>query len=432
VPDPDRFVDLGETDWPADAVLRAVLERASTTDHRPRTARLGPERDTATKEGPMPTLTPPRNESARPEPGSRRGWLLNAAAVAAVVLAVGLIARFGPLGDDAIAPAATEPEIDVEVDRPANGPDAPESVTFDTQLGSWTWTWIPEGERAARRWQEASDSWDKLSYVDVDPFPASIQEVSGVTTASWGNVSKWLDWNRVPWARADTTTVATFYSGTSRTRVGTREDWHLVVDTGHGYEPHEVPWDGLPVMNVDLAVGSDDFVAMALVGDLATNNWNRSNEPPLLHRWRSADGIQWEELSPPLAVGDVRQLRLVGGHERLLLRLEGPEPSMLSSPDGVDWQQVGPEPITAWHDSVHASTSYGWAMTRSEDIVGCEVWVSADTMSWEQVPFQQAVETRPVRDARDCRLVGDEVHVRLAKGQDTSTAMGLWIGHLDD
>jgi hypothetical protein len=266
--------------------------------------------------------------------------------------------------------------------------------------------------------------------VDVDPFPASIQEVSRVTTASWENVSKWLDWNRVPWAHADTTTIATFYSGTSRTRVGTREDWHLVVDTGHGYEPHEVPWDGLPVMNVDLAVGSDDFVAAALVGELATNNWNPSNEPPLLHRWRSADGIQWEELSPPLVVGDVRQLRLVGGHERLLLRLEGPEPSMLSSPDGVDWHQVGPEPITAWHDSVHTSTSYGWAMTRFGDVVGCEVWVSADTMSWEQVPFQQAVEKRPV-DARGCRLVGDEVHVRLTKGQGTPRTVGVWIGHLD-
>jgi hypothetical protein len=434
VPDPDRFVDLGEPDWPTDAVLRAVLDQGSTTNHRPRTNRLGPERDPATKDGPMPTLTPPRNDSARPEPRSRHRWLLNAAAVAAVVLAVGLIARFGPPGDDAIAPAAPEPEIDVEVDRPANGPDAPESVTVDTALGSWTWTWIPADELAAHPWQELSDSWGKLGYVDVDPFPASIQRVSRVTTAPWENVRRWLDWNRVPWARAEATTVATFFSG-SRTGsttdpAATPEDWHLVVDTGQGYEPHEVPWYGLRVMEVDLAVGSDGFVAVALVGELATNDWNRSDEPPLLHRWGSADGVQWEELSPPLAVGDVRTLRLVGGHERLLLRLEGPEPSMLSSPDGVDWQQVGPEPITAWVESVHTSTSYGWAMARAGDGVGCEVWVSADTMSWEQVPFHQAVEKRLVRDARDCRLVGDEVYVRIPKGQDTSK--GLWIGHFVD
>jgi hypothetical protein len=442
VPDPDRFVDLGAPDWPADPALRAVLEQVSTKNHRPRIARLGPERDPATNDRPMPTLTPPRNGSARPEPRSRRGWLLNAAAVAAVVLAVGLIATFGPLDDDAIAPAAPEPaapepEPDVEIDGVTNGPDAPESVTFDTQLGSWTWTWIPEGEEAARRWQEASDNWDATgAYVDVDPFPASIQEVSRVTPASWGNVRRWLDWNRVPWARLDTTTIAAFFSG-SRTGsttdpAATPEDWHLVVDTGQGYEPHEVPWYGLPVMSVDLAVGADDFVAVALVGELDTNDGNPSDEPPLMHSWRSADGAQWEELSPPLAVGDVRQLRLVAGHERLLLRLEGPEPSMLSSPDGVDWQQVGPDPITDWYESAHTSTSYGWAMARAGPEVPCEVWVSADTISWEQVPFDQAVEKRPVGGAHDCRLVGDEVYVRLAKGEDYSTAMGLWIGHLDD
>jgi hypothetical protein len=62
-------------------------------------------------------------------------------------------------------------------------------------------------------------------------------------------------------------------------------------------------------MEVDLAVGSEGFVAVALVGELGTGDWDPSDEPPLLHRWRSADGIQWEELNPPLAVGDVRRIR---------------------------------------------------------------------------------------------------------------------------
>jgi hypothetical protein len=131
---PDRLVDLGGPDWPADPVLRAVLEQAATTNHRPTTARLVPERDPVTKERPMATLTPPRNDdSARPEPRSRRGWLLNAAAVVAVILAVGLIVRFGPLDDDAIAPA-TDPEIGVEIDADMKPEVDAEHTTPDQAL----------------------------------------------------------------------------------------------------------------------------------------------------------------------------------------------------------------------------------------------------------------------------------------------------------
>ncbi len=115
VPDPDRFVTLGAPDWPTDPALRAVLDQVSDHQYRPGAPHLGPERDVAPKERPMSTLTPPRNDdNARPEPRSRRGWLLSAAAVPAVVLVGGLIATFGPLDDAAIAPLATEPEIDAE------------------------------------------------------------------------------------------------------------------------------------------------------------------------------------------------------------------------------------------------------------------------------------------------------------------------------
>jgi hypothetical protein len=117
VPDPDRYVALGEPDWPADPVLRAVLEQASTNNHRPGTTRLGPGRDLAPEERPMPTLTPPRNdENAHPQHRSRRGWLLAAAAIVVVVLAAGgLFTMIGSLFDDAvIAPATTDPEPDAE------------------------------------------------------------------------------------------------------------------------------------------------------------------------------------------------------------------------------------------------------------------------------------------------------------------------------
>jgi hypothetical protein len=119
VPDPDRFVGLGGPDWPADPALRAVLEQAATTNHRPRTIRLGPERDLAPKERAMPTLTPPRNDdNTRPEHRSRRGWLLAAAAaIAVVVLAVGgLFTMLGSMFNDVvIAPAATDTETDAEI-----------------------------------------------------------------------------------------------------------------------------------------------------------------------------------------------------------------------------------------------------------------------------------------------------------------------------
>jgi hypothetical protein len=314
-----------------------------------------------------------------------------------------------------------------------DGPEAPGSVTFDTSFGSWTWTWIPEEEGAARRWQEAFERWE-----DADRFPASIPDMSWVTEGWWEDNWGWLDWHRVPWAQVGRTTVATFLGGSPSNPVDTRKDWHLVVDVGDGYEPYQAPWHGLPVMDVDLAPRTDHLVAVALVGELATGDSNPSDEQPLLHRWRSADGIEWEELGSPLAVGDARVIRLVGDDERLLMGMEGPEQSMWTSVDGVGWERVGPERIAAWHFWTPTPTTYGWAVAAAThadafgDVWRCEVWVSPDTESWEQVPFHQMVEDRPLGDALNCRVFGDEVQVLLTKGQGTSTADGLWIGQLDD
>jgi hypothetical protein len=103
-------------------------QRAGALNPHP-PARLGPERDLAPKERAMPTLTPPRNDdNTRPEHRSRRGWLLAAAAIAVVVLAVS--GRFTVLGstfnDAVIAPAATDRDADAELTPEAEAELIPE------------------------------------------------------------------------------------------------------------------------------------------------------------------------------------------------------------------------------------------------------------------------------------------------------------------
>jgi hypothetical protein len=120
VPDPDRLVAFGGPDWPADPVLRAVLERQSTdggggwapTDGRP-------ERRRRPEESPMPTLTPTRHDDQPPgRPDRRRRWAAPAAAgVVAILILAGAVAILtGPRPTEDIAgPTAPDPADPVAV-----------------------------------------------------------------------------------------------------------------------------------------------------------------------------------------------------------------------------------------------------------------------------------------------------------------------------
>lgn len=112
VPDPDRFVALGEADWPADPVLRAVLEEARTTNGRPRAAGARPTH----KERLMTTLSPaPSDEDRRTKQRrSRRGWLFATAGAAIAVLAVAGVLTMTDTGPSGFVtePAPPDPEAE--------------------------------------------------------------------------------------------------------------------------------------------------------------------------------------------------------------------------------------------------------------------------------------------------------------------------------
>jgi hypothetical protein len=114
VPDPDRLVALGGPDWPADPVLRAILDRDARAD-----GRAGPaptdgrtERRHRPEESPMPTLTPARHDDQTPRvPDRRRRWAASAAAsvVAILILAGSVAILTRSPSEDVAAPSAPDP-----------------------------------------------------------------------------------------------------------------------------------------------------------------------------------------------------------------------------------------------------------------------------------------------------------------------------------
>jgi hypothetical protein len=109
VPDPDRLVWFGEPDPPSHPELRAVLERARSTDGR--SARTPTEkRSTAEREEPpMRTISPTRTDGDRSsdERGPGRGRVIAVAAGLVGLLAAAgalTLTGTGPLGGFAVAP----------------------------------------------------------------------------------------------------------------------------------------------------------------------------------------------------------------------------------------------------------------------------------------------------------------------------------------
>lgn len=109
VPDPDRFVSFGEPDPPTHPELRAVLERARSTDGRPRRTHAVPRSMAQREENPMSTISPTRSDEQRPsgDRDRKRGRLLAVAAGLVGILAVAgalTLTGTGPLGGFAVSP----------------------------------------------------------------------------------------------------------------------------------------------------------------------------------------------------------------------------------------------------------------------------------------------------------------------------------------
>jgi hypothetical protein len=193
--------------------------------------------------------------------------------------------------------------------------------------------------------------------------------------------------------------------------------WHLLVDAGAGFGLVEPPWNGLPVIEADVAVGPEGLVAVAV----GPADWPIDGSM-MLRRWGSSDGVAWQELGDPVVLpldDGIADLQLVGEGSRLVvLAIDGREQTLLWTwIDGVDWQQVGPV-SEGGRDSLGttlASTSFGWVLTGQPQLpeMTCEVWVSPDGVAWEQVAFQPDVETRRDADLACSIAVDDAVYLRM-------------------
>lgn len=191
--------------------------------------------------------------------------------------------------------------------------------------------------------------------------------------------------------------------------------WRLLTD---GAETVWVdpPWLGLRVDHLAITAGTTGFVIAAV---------ENSSTSPMLHIWGSSDGRAWDTLGTPHPIeipagAEVIGLQLVGGGGLMqaVMNVGGAGRRHLSliwaSTDGAEWLPVDIG-VRLEVEQV-GLTPHGWVMVGHRPVgigPGCEVWVSVDGVTWEQVAL-------PLGDAdmSQCHLVGDTVVLRIEQIQD--------------
>jgi hypothetical protein len=196
--------------------------------------------------------------------------------------------------------------------------------------------------------------------------------------------------------------------------------WRLFVEFGDGIWV-DPPWIGIPVDNVAIVAGGDGFIIVAI---------GRSpNDPSVtLYTWGSANGFVWDELHPahPIELPvntEIERLFLVGDGDRLVMGLDYDHTPfhgalVMTSTEGRDWRPVDVNRRLTSLNAV-ARIKDSWIFLTGESISGgwsCAVWISADGIGWERIPFLGQVHPGVTSQ---CGVVGDSVF---------ATAYDLWGG----
>jgi hypothetical protein len=125
-----------------------------------------------------------------------------------------------------------------------------------------------------------------------------------------------------------------------------------------------------------------------------------------LHVWVSSDGVTWDELAPPLHLGELldwglQEFDLVGDDLAIINPASDPDgprsaPLVLRLVEGSGWEEVGVDlsaigPARGLH-GLHR-TSWGWMATWDGR---CEVWISEDGTTWEAITRPSGSMTGPI------------------------------------
>ena len=163
---------------------------------------------------------------------------------------------------------------------------------------------------------------------------------------------------------------------------------HMLYVEGVGWV--DPPWRGMDLHGLcclQAGVRNDGFW---IVG------YERWRESTTLHVWGSSDGVTWEELAPPLDLGDALPNgftpQLIDGELVILTPHQNPDeppvsPMVLRLVNGelaevdIDLSALGMAQGGELNDFAH--TAWGWMATTWDGL--CDVWVSADGTTWEKV-----------------------------------------------
>lgn len=211
--------------------------------------------------------------------------------------------------------------------------------------------------------------------------------------------------------------------------------WSLLADHGTGFEPVIAPWVGLSVDQVDIAVGSGGLLAVGF----DQRQWEDPAAGPLLHAWRSVDGVKWEQLTPPALVGDVSRIGLDGDGERMFLVAsladQDPGAAIYTSTDGSIWQRLELDLGLSFVNDI-ARTSFGWVLTQSRQFEAeskqfwyetWDVWFSADGLIWSRLPRAPDVTSYDGMLSSGGMPAGDVIFIVTGW---TDGSRKFWLGRL--